>query len=153
MLSLIRKKLNFLAQFYNSWYGPFTPDEKMLALLGIRWGVFMRSRHCTKNVRTCILLFRGWILGRDWDKSLKSLKSFPPCYSQSSLLTDFTPPPPPPPPQQRWKSGLKLVCIVNLKPVFLELSRLCPETERQMVRSWIRLQDRWNPERMDSGRR
>jgi hypothetical protein len=32
---------------------------------------------------------RGRILGRNWDKSLKS---FPPCYSQSPLLTDFTPP-------------------------------------------------------------
>ncbi len=32
---------------------------------------------------------RGRILGRNWDKSLKS---FPPCYSQSPLQTDFTPP-------------------------------------------------------------
>jgi hypothetical protein len=30
----------------------------------------------------------GRILGHNWDKSLKS---FPPCYSQSSLLKDFTP--------------------------------------------------------------
>jgi hypothetical protein len=29
------------------------------------------------------------ILGRNWDKSLKR---FPPCYSHSPLLTDFTPP-------------------------------------------------------------
>jgi hypothetical protein len=34
---------------------------------------------------------RGRILGRNWDKSLKS---FPPCNSQSPLLTDFTPPSP-----------------------------------------------------------
>ncbi len=34
--------------------------------------------------------------------------SFPPCYSQSPLLTDFTPPPPP-----LNKSGLKLVYNVN----------------------------------------
>jgi hypothetical protein len=33
---------------------------------------------------------RGWILGSNWDRS------FPPCYSQSALLTDFSPPPPPP---------------------------------------------------------
>ncbi len=39
-----------------------------------------------------------------------SLKSFPTCYSQSPLLTDLTPPPPPPPS----KSGLKLVCNVNI---------------------------------------
>ncbi len=44
---------------------------------------------------------RGWILGRNWNKSLKS---FSPCYSQSPLLTEFYPPPPPS------KSGLKLVC-------------------------------------------
>ncbi len=31
---------------------------------------------------------RGWIPGRNLDKSLKS---FPPCYSQSPLLTDFSP--------------------------------------------------------------
>ncbi len=37
------------------------------------------------------------------------IKSFPPCYSHSILLTDFTPPPPPPS-----KSGLKLACNVNI---------------------------------------
>jgi hypothetical protein len=34
---------------------------------------------------------RGRTLGRNWEKSLKS---FPPCYSQSPILKDFTPPPP-----------------------------------------------------------
>jgi hypothetical protein len=34
---------------------------------------------------------RGRILGRNWDKSLKT---FPPCYLQSPLLMDFTPLPP-----------------------------------------------------------
>jgi hypothetical protein len=51
---------------------------------------------------------RGLILGRNWDKGLKN---FPPCFSQSPLLTDF--PPPPLPPSKR---GLELVCngkIVN----------------------------------------
>ncbi len=47
---------------------------------------------------------RGRILGRNWDKSLKS---FPPCYSLSPLITDFTLPP-------LSKSGLKLVCNVNI---------------------------------------
>ncbi len=43
--------------------------------------------------------FSGRILRRNWDKSLKS---FPPCYSQSPLLTDFTPPP-----EQKWfETGL-----------------------------------------------
>ncbi len=46
-------------------------------------------------------------LGLNWDKSLKS---FPPCWSQSPRLTDFTPHPPPP-----RKSGLKKHCIRNLK--------------------------------------
>ncbi len=45
------------------------------------------------HFHTLILLLLSWdrILERNWDKSLKS---FPPCYSQSPLLTD--PPPPPP---------------------------------------------------------
>ncbi len=34
--------------------------------------------------------YRERILGRNWDKSLKI---FPPYYSQSPLLTGFTPPP------------------------------------------------------------
>ncbi len=37
-------------------------------------------------------------------------KSFPPCYSQSPLLTYLIPPPPP----SLSKSGLKLVCNVNI---------------------------------------
>ncbi len=49
----------------------------------------------------------GRILGRNWDKSLRS---FPPCYSQSPLQMDSTPPPPPP----VSKSGLKLVCNEKL---------------------------------------
>ncbi len=48
---------------------------------------------------------RGRILGRNWDKSLQS---FPPCYSQSHLLLDFTPPPP------LSKGVLELVCNVNI---------------------------------------
>jgi hypothetical protein len=53
----------------------------------------------------CIKVYRGRILGRNGDKSLKN---FPPCYSLSSLLIDSTPPSP-------WsKIGLKLVCKVNI---------------------------------------
>jgi hypothetical protein len=47
---------------------------------------------------------RGRILERYWDKSLNS---FPPCYSQSPLQTDFTSPPHPPPPP-RAKVALKV---------------------------------------------
>ncbi len=40
----------------------------------------------------------------------KVLKSFPPCYSQSPLLKDFTPPPLI---EEKWfETGLKLVCNV-----------------------------------------
>ncbi len=53
-----------------------------------------------------MILIWGQILRRNWDKNLKS---FHPCYSQSSLLTDFTPPPPPS------NSGFELVCKKNLK--------------------------------------
>ncbi len=34
------------------------------------------------------VMYRGRILGHNWDNSLNS---FPPCYSQSPLQTDFTP--------------------------------------------------------------
>jgi hypothetical protein len=47
---------------------------------------------------------RGRILGRNWDESQKS---FPPCYAQSPLTTDFTPP-------TLAKSGVKLACDVNI---------------------------------------
>jgi hypothetical protein len=48
---------------------------------------------------------------------LGPLKSFPPCYSQSPLQTDFNPPPPPPPEQQLFETGLYSVNILygNLK--------------------------------------
>ncbi len=44
------------------------------------------------------------ILGRNWDKSLKS---FPPCYSQSPLLTDFNLSTL----EQKW---FEMVCNVNI---------------------------------------
>jgi hypothetical protein len=50
-------------------------------------------------------MLRGQILGRNWDKSLNS---FPPCYLQSPLLTDFNPL------FLSKKSGLKLICAVNI---------------------------------------
>jgi hypothetical protein len=53
------------------------------------------------KTNVCVV-HRGRIHGRNWDKS------FPPCYSQSLLLTDFTPPPP------LSKSGSKLVFNVNI---------------------------------------
>ncbi len=62
---------------------------------------------------------RGRILGRNWDKSLKG---FPPSYSQSPLLTDFTPPPPP--------LLAKVVLNGNRKS----------ENLNEIARSWIQLQ-------------
>ncbi len=55
---------------------------------------------------------RGRILGRKWDKNHNS---FPPCYSQfhGHLYKGFYPPAPPPPS----KSGMKLVCNVNIYTV------------------------------------
>ncbi len=48
---------------------------------------------------------RSRILRRNWDKRLQS---FPPCYSQSPPLTDLLPHP-------LSKTGLKLVCNVNIE--------------------------------------
>jgi hypothetical protein len=72
---------------------------------------------------------RGRILGRNWDKSLKS---FPSCYSQLQLLTVTAPHPP------SSKSGLKLVCNVKTlyriwKPHVWDFSSLCrPETSTKL---------------------
>jgi hypothetical protein len=71
---------------------------------------------------------------------IKSLESFPPCYSQSPILTHFTPPPPHPP-RANSKSGLKLFCNVNIvygnhRSALTIMSRNLNE----IVRSWIRLQ-------------
>jgi hypothetical protein len=64
------------------------------------------GRQCQVKRLVCLVYLCniwGRILGRNWDKSLKR---FPPCYSQSSLLTDFTTP--------FEQKGLKLVCNVNI---------------------------------------
>ncbi len=91
------------------------PHEKRRALY---------KKYCT--------LYRGRILRRSWDKSLES---FPPCYSQSPLLTDFNPPPPPK------KSELKLVCNVNIVYGNLKSSESSqPRNLNEIVHSWIRLQ-------------
>jgi hypothetical protein len=60
---------------------------------------FLEDRLSSCSLRSSMAL-RGRILGHNWDRSLKS---FPPCYSQSPLPTDFTLP----------QSGLKLICNVN----------------------------------------
>jgi hypothetical protein len=61
------------------------------------WGTFQLRGWYNTPISTlslhvlCGKAYRGRILGGNWDKSLQS---FPPCYSQSPLLTDLTPPPP-----------------------------------------------------------
>ncbi len=73
--------------------------------------------------------------GRNWDKKLES---FPPCYLQSPLLHEFYSPPPP-----LSKSGLPLVCNVNIV-----YGNLMPENSQDYARrnlneielSWIWLQ-------------
>ncbi len=70
----------------------------------------------------------------NWDKSLKS---FPPCYSQSPLLTDCTPPPP-----LEQENGLKLVCNVNIvqwNPSLRSL-KIMPRNLNEIECSWIRFQ-------------
>jgi hypothetical protein len=72
---------------------------------------------------------RGFLRPNSWSNWDKSLKSFPPCYSQSPPLTDFTPSSP------LSKRDLKLVCNVNIvywKPQVRELSRLCQEISTKL---------------------
>ncbi len=90
-----------------------------------------RFRNLRKRFRSSTLhltpAFQGRILGRNWDNILKI---FPPCYSQSPLLTDLRTSPPP-----LSKIVLKLVCNVRhciRKPHVWELSRLCPETSTKL---------------------
>jgi hypothetical protein len=62
----------------------------------------------------------GRILGRNWDISLKS---FPPCYLQSTLLTNCTHPP--------YWAKLVFKHWIRKSQVW-ELSRLCPETSAKL---------------------
>ncbi len=69
------------------------------------------------------MAYRGQILGRNWDKSLKS---FPSCYSQSPLLTGFTLR------QQKWfETGLKCKHCIQKCQVW-ELLRLCLKTTTKL---------------------
>jgi hypothetical protein len=61
-------------------------------------------------------VYRGQILGCNWDKS------FPPCYSQSPLQMDFTIP---------FETGLLCKHCIQ-KPQVWELSRFCPETSTKL---------------------
>ncbi len=65
----------------------------------------------------------GRILGRNIDKSPKN---FPPCYSQSPLLTDLTPL------SKSGRFGTGLSCKHCLRKPQVWLSRLCPETSTKL---------------------
>ena len=83
---------------------------------------YLRSNKGLNYLRPRSVIFcdsRGRILGRKWDKSLKS---FPPCYSVTSTNGFFSLPPPP-----LSKSGLKLVCNVNIVHGNLK-TKIMPET-------------------------
>jgi hypothetical protein len=96
------------------------------------------SRGKLPHICTSLLNTGGRILGGNCNKSLES---FPPCYSESSLLTGFTPPHPPPPLS---KSGLKLVFNVNIvyRNLKYENFKDYAQTSTETVRSWIRLRYR-----------
>jgi hypothetical protein len=88
--------------------------------------------------------YRGRILGRNWDKSLLAIHSY-----LVTSTNSYCPPPRTPPPSS--KSGLKLVCNVNIVQ-YMETScliflKLMPRNLNEIVRSWIRLQKRtyWYP--------
>jgi hypothetical protein len=68
-----------LPQSYSFFYTPRTPSL-YLTLGDYSMNPVSRGNTAPRSFT------RGWILGRNWDKS------FPPCYSQSPL-TDFTPHP------------------------------------------------------------
>ena len=66
---------------------------------------------CQCEVGQCFYIPSGYTgMQQAYISLLPFLKSFPPCHSQLPLLTDFIPPLPPP----GAKSGLKLVCNVNI---------------------------------------
>jgi hypothetical protein len=92
---------------------------------------FLAYDSSASDVETACGAKRGRILGRNWDKSLKS---FPPCDSQSSPLytNGFYSPPPPPWAKVVWNwfSNVNIHCIG--KPQVSELSRLCPETSTKL---------------------
>jgi hypothetical protein len=91
--------------------GSFSEVGGMLSPMTMRKTVMESSVVMPRVTCRVASLNRGRILGRNWDKSVKS---FPPLYSQSHQLT------PPPPPSN---SGLKLVCTV-MQILYTESSSL-----------------------------
>ncbi len=111
-----------------------TPQHHQAGLIFPNFSIMMECTPESGNCHSVCTLGtdkRGRILGRYWDRSLKS---FPPCYLQSPLLLDFTPLPPPP----HSKSGLKVGCDVygNLKS---ENSQDYAQNLNEIVCSWIGL--------------
>ncbi len=96
-----------------------------------------RTHHILYSYYKYIFHCRGRIFGRNWEKIHKR---FPPCYSQSPLLTEFTSSPPPHPEQKWFETGFACKhCI--WKPQVWEISRYCNARNlNEIVRSRIRLQ-------------
>ncbi len=75
---------------------------------------------------------RGRILRRNWDKSLRN---FPPWYSLSTLLMDFTPPPPTL--EQKWfETGLQWKKLYT-ETSSLRTLKIMPKNLNEIVHSWI----------------
>ncbi len=72
----------YMSNYCPFWLATWAEDMAFIAQEGVKLHV------CKVPNLTKVNLW-GRILGRNLDKSLKS---FPPCYSQSPLLMDFTPP-------------------------------------------------------------
>ncbi len=100
----------------NFWFVVMLLSLEVNQLLNCRW------IHVLTLIIEPFCTARGRILGRNWHKSLKS---FPPCYSQSRLLRILLPPPP-------WAKWLETGCNVNI--VYGNLNKI--------VRSWFRLQEK-----------
>ncbi len=94
------------------------------------------GRQSNLQMKACRLLTDLWHSQRPHSWTYLGQKSLQ--FSSSPLLTDFIPTPPPP---HLSKSGLKLVCNVNIVQGNLILSTSSmPKNLKEIVRSWIRLQ-------------
>ncbi len=97
------------------------------------WGMYLAkcyNVHLLLVFHSCGIpdMYRGRILGRNWDKSLKNV---PPCNSQSPLLAI-------PPPLR--KRGLKLVWSIVYANLKSENSQDYAINLNEIASSWIRLQ-------------
>ncbi len=79
-------------------------------------------------------LFRGRILGRNWDKSLRS---FPPCLFTVTSTDEFYPPTP----QQKLSCSKLADITLYTETSSLRTLKIMPRTLNEIVSSWIHLLD------------